>query len=160
MIHDPDSIPHRHTLTTDRVTPGFDGTETEKIRMAPMIPIEPECPFPAGDLAEHGAPVPECLIKRCFLHRPAGPDVPVGKWNGVLQIIEFDNAPPGIFRRCPVAETPRIPGGMVPFGFTCSNPFGDRLADRGRMGDADLDATGMIEIGQAAGRSAKRQRVR
>ena len=65
----------------------------------------------------------------------------------VLQIVKLDDTFLRVVTVRPVAEAARVPGGIVPFGFTLGNPFADRLADRRGMGNADLNATGVIEVG-------------
>ena len=161
MVHDTDSIANGLAFAFHRTAPGLVVAKAQPgLVIGLAAPVEPHCAFPPADLAELRTLCGQPVIDRCLLHRPARGQEAMREGDRILIIIKLDNPALGIVPGRPATEPARVPGGEVPFGLAFGDPFRDRFAGSGRLGNADLNAAGVIEIRQTRGRAADWQRVR
>ena len=131
MIHHTDGIAHRSALKSNGIAPGFAVAKAEfRLVIGLVAAVKPHGAFPAANLAELRALVLQRGIERGLVDRAPGRQEPVREGNGVLQIVEFDDALAGVLFIGPITKAARIPGRQIPLSLAFGHPFGDGFAHR------------------------------
>ena len=135
-------------------------TKAEPAVILDRIRFKPEGPLPSCNLPEHSPFGLEPMVKRRGLHWTARIPDPVRIGDRVLMLVKLAGAPDAIIECGPfLAKSAWIPEGHVPLGFAFDDPFGQRFRRRRRVGDADRETAGVVEIRQAEGRTAQRRTI-